>query len=302
MVKVKKPKFVKPFAGGNWGPEGWHRFKVRFGDNWWTVANKDGWSDPWDLIEYNFGTRNAKEVNWYLRNFVGCTNTSPDGKNYVFSDNLDPGYIFTVHKLREYLYPPTPIQMPRYQEPEEPPTFRTPGLCYGIGYKVGAFAGVGYDRVEGVMFSDDWSDAYWVSVNTFKLGGGASVGGNAVLMVANGFYSVSDLAHSRVGGTEWGLSLGVQLKGLAATAANYGTIRQMYNAIKAKSVSEKLLADGATTMKLVAQTSGLAPDPAPNVAFIDLPCTGPSIDLSIYGTSSTFSVTKIYDGQSMLGD
>jgi hypothetical protein len=76
----------------------------------------------------------------------------------------------------------------------------------------------------------------------------------------------------------------------------------MYNAIKAKSVTEKLLADGATAMKLVAQTSGLAPDPSPNVAFIDLPCTGPSIDLSLYGTSSTFSVSKIYDGQSVLGD
>lgn len=301
-VKMKQPRFIKPFGGGNWGPEGWFRFKVRYGDNWWNIASKDGWADPWDLIEYNFDTRNPKEVNWYLRNFVGCTETSPDGRNFVFSGHLNPGYIFTVRKLREYQHPPTPIQMPRYEEPDEPPTFRTPGLCFGVGYKVGAFAGVGYDRVEGLMFSDDRSDVYWVSVNTFRLGGGASLGGNAVLMVANGFYSVNDLNYSRVSGVEWGLSLGVQLKGLAATASNFGSIRQLYQAVKAKSVSENLLAEGATAFKLLAQTSSIQPAPDPNVAIIDLPFTGASIDLSLYGTSTTFSVKKIYDGDSVLGD
>jgi hypothetical protein len=85
------------------------------------VANKDGWSDPMDLIEYNFKTRNPKEVNWYLRNFVGCKYATQDGKNHVFSDNLNPGYIYTAKKLQEQEPPPVshPIPWPSSDDSDE---------------------------------------------------------------------------------------------------------------------------------------------------------------------------------------
>ncbi|WLD12903.1 hypothetical protein [Planctellipticum variicoloris] len=67
-----------------WPPKGYlERKEVSAADNWWTLAAEYGRTDPWDLIVYNFGTRDPAEVNWYLKNYVGCTLTK-DGKNYSF--------------------------------------------------------------------------------------------------------------------------------------------------------------------------------------------------------------------------
>ena len=41
------------------------------------------------MIEFNFKTRNPREVNWYLREYVGCVKTTQDGKNYTF-EGADP--------------------------------------------------------------------------------------------------------------------------------------------------------------------------------------------------------------------
>ncbi len=35
-------------------------------------------------MRLNFGTTDLAEVNWYLKNYVGCTQTTSDGKNYTF--------------------------------------------------------------------------------------------------------------------------------------------------------------------------------------------------------------------------
>ncbi|MBL8218311.1 MAG: hypothetical protein JNL62_03745, partial [Bryobacterales bacterium] len=67
-------------------PAGGHRYRVgttKEKDNWWTVASKDGWADPWDFIDFNFKTRNPEEVNWYLYHFLGCR-VVRDGKNFSF--------------------------------------------------------------------------------------------------------------------------------------------------------------------------------------------------------------------------
>lgn len=45
------------------------------------IATAHGFSDPWDLIFYNFQVRNPAEVNWCLNHFLGCTK-SVDGKNH----------------------------------------------------------------------------------------------------------------------------------------------------------------------------------------------------------------------------
>ncbi|OYP36119.1 hypothetical protein CGZ80_10295 [Rhodopirellula sp. MGV] len=58
---------------------------MKDGDNWSNVASREaGRSDPWDLIEFNFGTRDPREVNWYLESYLNCSKSS-DGKNYQFS-------------------------------------------------------------------------------------------------------------------------------------------------------------------------------------------------------------------------
>jgi hypothetical protein len=71
-----------------------NKHKVSTGDNWWNLATKYGRSDPWDIIEYNFRTRDPSEVNFYLEFYVGCTEPSPDGKNYRFDSADNPGHIY----------------------------------------------------------------------------------------------------------------------------------------------------------------------------------------------------------------
>lgn len=70
------------------------KHKVRSGDNWWTLASTYGRSDPWDIIEYNFRTRDPREVNWYLEYYIGCQSAAPDGNNYRFDSADSPGFLY----------------------------------------------------------------------------------------------------------------------------------------------------------------------------------------------------------------
>src|SRR4029453_2791905 len=77
-------------------PTNGHKYPVQIGDSWISLAATVGKS-PWDLIRYNYPTLPAdlqlaaKEVNWYLEHYVGCTLVTPDGRNYRFSP---PGEIW----------------------------------------------------------------------------------------------------------------------------------------------------------------------------------------------------------------
>jgi hypothetical protein len=87
---VKKPKTPVAFPP----PNHLRAYPVRDGDNWWTLQKQFSLHDPWTLIRYNFHTDNPAEVNWYLREYVGCTKTTADGKNYCFSSAATPGYLY----------------------------------------------------------------------------------------------------------------------------------------------------------------------------------------------------------------
>jgi hypothetical protein len=86
------------------------RHRVKDGENWYSVANDAG-MDVWDLIDFNFKTRDPAEVNWYLRNNVGCVLHTPDGKNYRFSSAAAPGIIYlpAVPKPTPVGPKPTPV-------------------------------------------------------------------------------------------------------------------------------------------------------------------------------------------------
>lgn len=77
-------------------------YKVRSGDTWGTIAVANGIS-VLDLIMFNFGFSPSKkidpaEVNWCLRSWVGCKRTTFDKKNWIFSDDANPGLIFVPSK------------------------------------------------------------------------------------------------------------------------------------------------------------------------------------------------------------
>jgi hypothetical protein len=74
------------------------KHKVSNNESWYTLAQrpevKAAGMNANDLCYFNFRTRHPREINWYLKHKVGCTMTTCDGKNYVFSTSDNPGIVF----------------------------------------------------------------------------------------------------------------------------------------------------------------------------------------------------------------
>jgi hypothetical protein len=68
-------------------------YHVKKGDTLASIAQKNGltWQD---LSNYNFGTAVPNEVNRCLHEYIGCSQKTKDGKNFVFSDEDVPGIIY----------------------------------------------------------------------------------------------------------------------------------------------------------------------------------------------------------------
>ena len=92
MPIEKEPEVRAPFP-----PQGGPYFKYRVGrkksESWVTIAD-DFRIDVWQLIKFNFLTEDPDEVNWYLREYVGCKDTTKDRKNWKFSQRATPGVIY----------------------------------------------------------------------------------------------------------------------------------------------------------------------------------------------------------------
>jgi LysM domain len=100
LIRVKRRNVFMPIEkhpttplAHNFRPAGGTPYRVRNGDTWISLAAKAR-IDVWNLIDYNFHTRNPDEVNWYLRRNVGCRKATPDGKNYIFSSDANPGVVY----------------------------------------------------------------------------------------------------------------------------------------------------------------------------------------------------------------
>src|SRR5262249_39738478 len=62
------------------------------------------WLSAFDLISFNFRLAAnelfyTEQVNWYLREYVGCVHSLDGGRNWAFSSDADPGYIFLPNKV-----------------------------------------------------------------------------------------------------------------------------------------------------------------------------------------------------------
>lgn len=74
-------------------------YQVKDKDSWQTVARDNG-LDEWHLVRFNYPTlpsdnqAAAREVNWYLQEYVGCRLLTGDKKNYCFSATANPGVIY----------------------------------------------------------------------------------------------------------------------------------------------------------------------------------------------------------------
>ena len=98
LEKVPRNPLSKNFRPTNSEP-----YRVRDGDNWKSVAAKLG-IDVGLLIEFNFHTKDPREVNYYLRDRVGCVLQTPDKNNWRFSSAAKPGIIYIpLQKTKVFL-------------------------------------------------------------------------------------------------------------------------------------------------------------------------------------------------------
>lgn len=123
----KKPSNVHYFYN-DYAPKDASRFttyRVVDGDTLENMAVRIGVSAKYLLTEC-FGTSDPREINWYLRNKVGCVEYGPKGHNYAFSLAADPGKIFMPLRWaarldQRMIYPPANSyrimpELPRYKQ------------------------------------------------------------------------------------------------------------------------------------------------------------------------------------------
>jgi hypothetical protein len=82
---------------------------VTSADNWTSLQALFKRCDVWDIIYYNFATYNPEEVNWYLHEWIGCRDATPDRKNYRFG-TLAGGRPMTIYIPTGDWLPPGPKQ------------------------------------------------------------------------------------------------------------------------------------------------------------------------------------------------
>jgi hypothetical protein len=103
-------------------------------DDWWALATIFKRDDPWDIIYYNFETYDPDEVNWYLREWLGCRATSNDGLNYRFGRAPGDHTPMVIFIPKPDFMPPGPHQKEAQQAVLT--VLRDPVAAH-LGFKIG---------------------------------------------------------------------------------------------------------------------------------------------------------------------
>jgi hypothetical protein len=107
MDIVRKPRCS---VHRNYHPPNTIRHRVKNGETWATIAKKYK-IHPGELIELNFKTVDPQEVNWYMREYVGCSRLTADKMHYVFSSNDKPGIIHAPMGKQNCLVAPFTVKI-----------------------------------------------------------------------------------------------------------------------------------------------------------------------------------------------
>lgn len=188
-------------------PENSRPYKVINGDSWVTVAKKNG-LEVWNLIYFNFRTYNPAEVNWYLKNYVGCKKTTVDKKNWMFSSDASPGIIYI---------PLSVIRLPEMVITGKIPAPKR-NIWMGIGEKHGGdLVAVGYYNCNARVYrleENDDGKIEWANLIThgLKLGGGLGGGVGLVAVFAHGIENIGQFkSNFQWGDMDFDLDLGTKL-------------------------------------------------------------------------------------------
>jgi hypothetical protein len=294
--------------GDTWpGPPGAYPFLVTSssGNNWSRVAGADGWSGgAWDLIAYNFGTRNPREVNWYLYHFVGCRVSVDGNKNLTFW-NSQPGVIYTRNDLHYRDRPPEvrpprivikSIVRPTVPKPVEP-MYKRSLNWFGMGVQFGGM-GVfdGATTVRAYMINaEDPDSRFFLDVDATRKGFGGGASGSIVYVFITGLHDPADVRYAPAGSVDFQLAVGGRW---ASFAKGLKMIPNMRRAILAARTathidSHDLLADLVTCAKSVIKYAGIDSNSnALEVTIVELPLGG-GYEGSVYWETQRYRASQI---------
>ncbi len=273
MAIEKSPTIPVP---KNYTPEGGKPHKVKTGEDWWQLARLAK-VEVWDLIHFNFKTRTPAEVNWYLRRNVGCTKTTRDGKNYVFSSTDSPGIVYL---------PPDGKAKPS-------------NIWFGIGVKGGGhLAIVGKETFEGwVVSADNYDNSFFVNIDGWRLGPGLGGSVGAALIIVTSLDDPRKLNGHMIDAKDFQANMGAKWGSLAKGAAKLGFVQRLAKSSKMwGKVGKGAIAAGEweKTRELVkGSISALGIDTnaaEPQVEVIEIPGVGTGLELSAYWSVGTLQV------------
>jgi len=240
MPFERKPKFP---LSKHYIPADSYPYKVMNGDSWRSVATGRG-IDVWELINFNFNTKNPEEVNWYLRQNVGCTLPTRDRANWRFSSDAKPGIIYIP--IRRIRLPP--ITLDFRVTPKNNNVLKDIWIGVGKQHSGDLFIVGAHDFTAKIYNLGDETNNIrnaWININGWKfgLGLGGSIG--AVLVIAYKYSSASEM-NGVNGAWDFEISIGGKfgdflksLKGIGKVASSIDDFKKIFyivqNSIKNRS-------------------------------------------------------------------
>ena len=200
-------------------------YKVKDGDSWVSVAQANG-MDPWGLIVANFGTRDPAEVNWYLRNHVGCRLPTADGRNWRFTSSATPGIIHIPIRV---------IYMPPMTITATPPSkYRTVWAGLGKAHSGDLFVIGSHDLTARIYnLGDELSKVRnaVINVNGWKFGAGLGGSVSAVFVIAHGYETAQEMVGVK-GDWDFDIAIGTKLGDFLKDVKGLGKVVDSYEKYK----------------------------------------------------------------------
>jgi hypothetical protein len=273
-------------------PENSEPYFTKAGDSFFTLADlpqvKVAGLTPSDLCHFNFKTRKETEINWYLKNKVGCTKATKNGKNYLFSPSDFPGIIYL---------PKLGVQPPVNEYPKTPEVEEILPIWIGVGVKAGThFVVAGIETITGFVFNlGSPSKGMAITGRTTRLGVGFGGNVGSCLILVTGVTSPQQVNGLMAGNIDYNISLGAnwasigKLKKLKPIIDLFTTIGAVVpgvlkNALK----SPDQLVNIVKTVKTVLEVGKSGVFAEPSVIVAEMP-GGAGVELSIFHGVTEFN-------------
>jgi len=217
---IQKP--VQNVTAPTFVPANSSKRSVTRGDSFGSIAKALG-IDPWGLVCFNFPSvgqspsqKGAREVNWYLQEYLGCREVTRDQKNYVFHEGMKRQHIYIPISVADFPGTVFTATMPL-------------DAWFGLAMKTAKYNGQLFaveveEEHQGAMFSfDHYEDWFSCSVKGKRYGAQLSALPSSVGLVAyiaTGVKSPNLLNDHAISGVDFSLQLGPlskALKGMSTT-------------------------------------------------------------------------------------